>query len=213
MKLAVGAVARGGVDPEHPAQPECFGVVLHDLHLAVRNVFARDVESLRRSWIHVQVFGLGERGGRGELHWSRAPGGRCARGSGLRSLGGALRGRGCGGRGGGSAGRRSASLGMQQTRRHQEARREGEELRNGDQTAHIQSFLFPAPNTHVRSSRTLPAYGSIAASDPQVHGHRLAQRELAKSFPRQRKYRISDCRRNRDVALKRETHPEDQRRN
>ena len=59
----------------------------------MRNVFARDIESLGRSWIHVQVFRLGERGGRGERHLSRAPGGRCARRSGLRNLGGALRGR------------------------------------------------------------------------------------------------------------------------
>ena len=134
-KLAVGGVARRRVDPQHAAQPEGLGVVLDDLYLAVRNVFAHDIESLGRGRILVQVFRLGERGGRGEL-LSPAPGGRCAR---LRRLSGALLERGCGGR---SGGRRIAGLGMQPTRRHQETRRECDDLRNADQAAHGDRFLF-----------------------------------------------------------------------
>ena len=104
----------------------------------MRNVFARNIETLGRSRIHVQVFRLGERGGRGELHLSPAPGGRRP---GRRSLTRTLRERGCGGW---NAGHRVASLGMQQGRRHEDARRECDELRNADQTAHVDSSFFEA---------------------------------------------------------------------
>ena len=111
------------------------------------NVFARDIESLERSRIKVQVFRLNQRGGRGELHLSRAAGGRCARGSGLRSLGGPRRRRGCAGRDGVSTVRRIASLSMQRIRRHPEARRECEELPSVYQTAHVENASFQTDKT------------------------------------------------------------------
>ena len=59
--LAIGGIARGRVDAQHATKPEGLRIVLDDLHLAVGNVFARDVVAGGGLWVNVQTFGRARR--------------------------------------------------------------------------------------------------------------------------------------------------------
>jgi glucose dehydrogenase len=125
--LASGGVARGRVDAQHPPKPEGLRIVLNDLHLAVGDVFARDVVAGGRLWINVQTFGRARRLDRAQASAaSRSTG---PAGSGCSRLGG-CRCRSLGSRRRFCGGFRVCGLGVCESGRRHKARRDGEYLRD-----------------------------------------------------------------------------------